>query len=156
MTVLRVGSECRTRRRVCAQDVGCWKQRHCTWSRLSVCVCVEGHSDGCKLIVKRRRCFINVYDYDWRFHCGICDLPCSSERGIKLQQATSHKQDKLQNFKDSLADNAVKVKVSKLVKQQEDRTVIWCGGVRSSIRECVSFQIPWHGVLPRCETKSWD
>ena len=68
----------------------------------------------------------NVYVFDWRFRCDVCDLPCSSARGIKLHRAKSHKQAKEQNFRGSLADNAV-IKC-KLVKQQEDRPVIHCDG----------------------------
>lgn len=69
----------------------------------------------------------NVYVYDWRFRCDICDLPCSSERGIKMHQRKSHKQDKLQNFHCTLADKAVKA--CKLVKQQESKPIIHCDGV---------------------------
>ena len=67
------------------------------------------------------------YDYTWQHRCTICDLPCSSTRVIKIHQARVHKDEKTQNFKGSLADNAVKM--CKLVQQQESRPAIKCEGV---------------------------
>ena len=67
-----------------------------------------------------------VYVYDWRFRCDVCDLPCSSERGISIHKSKMHKEDKVQNFKGSLADEAVKI--CKIIDQQSQRPVIYCEG----------------------------
>ena len=68
----------------------------------------------------------HAYDFQWRFRCDQCDLPCSSQRGIKMHQAKAHKKDKVQNFRGSLADEAVKT--CKYVKQQDNRPTISCEG----------------------------
>ena len=67
-----------------------------------------------------------VYDHSWRFRCDVCDLPCSSARGIDIHKARKHKPDKEQNFVGTLAEE--KVQVCKLVQQQESRPVIQCEG----------------------------
>ena len=74
----------------------------------------------------------NLYDHNWSFHCHICDLPCRSNRGIKIHVVRAHhgKHDvtaeSSQNFKGSLADKAVRV--VKLTDQQALRPVIHCEG----------------------------
>ena len=68
----------------------------------------------------------NAYDHGWRFRCDICDLPCSSARGITIHKARKHKQEKHQNFTGTLAEEAVKV--CKLVEQQSSRPEIKCDG----------------------------
>ena len=75
-------------------------------------------------LIKEYEITHKVYDFSWKFRCGVCDLPCSSERGIKIHQAKAHKQTKAQNFQGSLADAAVKT--CKLVQQQELRPKIFC------------------------------
>ena len=67
-----------------------------------------------------------VYAHEWRFRCDECDLPCSSLRGIAIHKAHKHKADKQQNFKGTLAEEAVKV--CKLVEQQDNRPEIYCDG----------------------------
>ena len=66
----------------------------------------------------------NVYVHGWKFRCDVCDLPCSSARGIAIHKAKAHKKEKQQNFAGSLADK--KVTLCKLVKQQESRPKINC------------------------------
>ena len=66
-----------------------------------------------------------VYVYDWRFRCDVCDLPCSSARGISIHKAKSHKEAKQQRFEGTLADEAVKV--CKMVEKQQERPSIRCG-----------------------------
>ena len=56
----------------------------------------------------------------------VCDLPCSSFRGIAIHKARAHKNVKEQNFTGTLA--AEVVQVCKLVKQQELRPEITCEG----------------------------
>ena len=77
-------------------------------------------------LIKEYEVSNNVYVFSWRFRCGICDLPCSSERGIKIHQSRAHKEVKSQNFTGSLADAAVKT--CKLVQQQASRPTIFCEG----------------------------
>ena len=77
-------------------------------------------------LIKEYEVSNNVYDFSWRFRCGLCDLPCSSERGIKIHQSRAHKDVKRQNFTGSLADEAVKT--CKLVQQQASRPKILCEG----------------------------
>ena len=62
--------------------------------------------------------------YDWKIRCDVCDLPCSSTRGISIHKSKSHQCDKVQNFTDTL----VIVKVCKIIEQQAQRLVIHCGG----------------------------
>ena len=69
-----------------------------------------------------------AYDFSWRFRCGICDLSCSTARGIKIHQTRAHKEEKMQNFNGSLADDAVRT--CKLVQQQDSRPAIMCEGVQ--------------------------
>ena len=73
----------------------------------------------------------NLYDYSWPFRCSVCDLPCRSERGVKIHVAKSHgKNDATtevaQSFKGCLADKAVRER--KLAEQQELRPKILCEG----------------------------
>ena len=77
-------------------------------------------------LIKEYEVSNNVYDFTWRFRCGICDLPCASERGIKIHCSRAHKDPKLQNFSGSLADAAVRT--CKLVQQQALRPKIHCEG----------------------------
>ena len=58
--------------------------------------------------------------------CDVCDLPCSSSRGIKIHKARKHKSEKEQNFKGTLAAEAVQV--CKLVSRQEKRPEIQSDG----------------------------
>ena len=80
-------------------------------------------------LIKEYEVANGVYDFSWNFRCGVCDLPCSSARGVKIHQVwdRAHKQNKDQNFKGSLADKAVMT--CKLVEQQESRSTIFCEGV---------------------------
>ena len=66
-----------------------------------------------------------MYVYDWRFRCDVCDLPCSSKRGVAIHKAKSHKKEKRQHFKSTLEDETVQV--CKMVEKQKDRSVITCG-----------------------------
>ena len=81
-------------------------------------------------LIKEYEIAHNVYDFAWRFRCGVCDLPCSSDRGVKIHQTKAHKQSRAQNFKGSLADSAVRT--CKLVEQQKSRPKIFCEGVTLS------------------------
>ena len=67
-----------------------------------------------------------AYNHGWRFRCEICDLPCSSARGIKIHKARKHKDSKAQNCAGTLAADAVTV--CKLVEQQGHRPKITCEG----------------------------
>ena len=78
-------------------------------------------------LIKEYEISNDAYHFSWKYRCGICDLPCSSERGIKIHQAHAHKQSKSQRFAGSLADAAVKT--CKLVEQQASRPRITCEGV---------------------------
>ena len=69
-----------------------------------------------------------VYVHSWRFRCEVCDLPCSSARGIAIHKARKHKGDKEQNFTGTLAEEAVTV--CKLVQQQSNRPEIYCEGAK--------------------------
>ena len=33
----------------------------------------------------------NVYVHGWRYRCGVCDLPCSSARGVAIHKAKAYK-----------------------------------------------------------------
>ena len=66
-----------------------------------------------------------VYVHNWKFRCDLCDLPCSSARGISIHKAKAHKAPKVQNFSGTLADEAVTM--CKIVKQQATRPIIHCG-----------------------------
>ena len=53
-----------------------------------------------------------LYDHSWPFRCPECDLPCSSERGVKVHKAKAHGRNDMtaeteQVYKGSLADKAV-------------------------------------------------
>ena len=67
-----------------------------------------------------------AYIHEWRFRCDICDLPCSSTRGIAIHKDRKHKADKEQQFAGTLAADAVQV--CKLVEQQDQRPSIVCDG----------------------------
>ena len=68
----------------------------------------------------------NVYIHGWMFRCGNCDLPCASARGIATHKRWCQKPDRIQNFKDTLADEAVKL--AKMREQQKLRPKIYCDG----------------------------
>ena len=51
-----------------------------------------------------------AYVQDWKSRCPKCDLPCASERGIRIHMSRSHKQEKQQEFQGRLVDKAVQVK----------------------------------------------
>ena len=55
----------------------------------------------------------------------MCDLPCKSQRGIKIHQSRAHKPEKPQAFDGRLADKAVHI--DKLEKLQQSRPTIMCG-----------------------------
>ena len=65
-----------------------------------------------------------VYIHDWRFRCDVCDLPCSSARGVAIHKARIHKPDKMQNFAGTLTDGAAMM--CKIVDQQASRPVVHC------------------------------
>ena len=67
-----------------------------------------------------------VYASGWRHRCDVCDLPCSSAKGVAIHKSRKHKQEKTQNFVGTLADEAVKT--TKLELQQDLRPVIKCEG----------------------------
>ena len=67
-----------------------------------------------------------VYVHEWKFRCDICDLPCSSKRGIVIHKTKSHKPEETQNFTGRLADEAVRF--CKVVEQQKERPVVKCCG----------------------------
>ena len=48
-----------------------------------------------------------VYLHTWPHRCDICDLPCASQRGIKIHKARMHKEAPIQNFAGTLADSTV-------------------------------------------------
>ena len=62
--------------------------------------------------------------------CDICDLPCVSDRGVKVHKAKMHKtqpEDSQNfNFKDTLADKVVETQ--KMVDQQIQRPHVLCKG----------------------------
>ena len=51
----------------------------------------ESHSNHHPDLIKEYEITNGVYDFSWNFMCGICGLPCSSVRGIKIHQSRSHK-----------------------------------------------------------------
>ena len=69
------------------------------------------------------------YNHNWRFRCHICDLPCASDRGVKIHIRKAHDSDMttdaLQSFKGSTADKLVQKQ--KWKAQQETRPKIYCG-----------------------------
>ena len=67
----------------------------------------------------------NVYVHSWSHRCDICDLPCVSERGVKIHKSKAHKPEPLQDFKGRLVEKAVLV--DKYKAQQKTRPVIRCG-----------------------------
>ena len=67
----------------------------------------------------------NIYDYEWSHRCEICDLACSSARGVAIHKTRAHKKVKTQNFFGTLADKAVTT--CKIIEQQEMRPKIKCG-----------------------------
>ena len=66
----------------------------------------------------------DAYVHEWKFRCPDCDLPCKSERGIKIHQRV-HKPEKPQEFAGRLVDKAVHV--SKLEELQKSRPAVHCG-----------------------------
>ena len=80
----------------------------------------------------------------------VCDLPCSSFRGIAIHKARTHKNVKEQNFTGTLA--AEVVQVCKLVKQQELRPEITCEGEQLTTQEHLPFQVSGHHF--HCERKT--
>ena len=73
----------------------------------------------------------NLYVDSWPHRCPVCDLPCNSDRGVKIHVAKSHGKfdmttEPQQSFKNSLADKAVREQ--KLAAQQELRPTIFCEG----------------------------
>ena len=66
-----------------------------------------------------------AYVNNWQFRCPECDLPCKSQRGIKVHQSRAHKKEKPQAFDGRLADKAVHT--DKLVKLQQARPAVLCG-----------------------------
>ena len=68
---------------------------------------------------------VGAYVQGWRFRCPVCDLPCKSQRGVKIHQARAHKAAKPQAFEGRLADKAVQV--SKLIDLQKSRPDVYCG-----------------------------
>lgn len=77
-------------------------------------------------IIKEYELKSGAYVQDWKFRCPKCDLPCASERGIKIHLSRSHRQEKPQEFQGRLVDKAVQVK--KLEIQQEERPKVTCEG----------------------------
>ena len=57
----------------------------------------------------------------------MCDLPYNSARGVKIHCAR-HKDEKKQNFKNSLADKAVQA--AKREELQKGRPLVYCEGVK--------------------------
>ena len=70
---------------------------------------------------------VGAYVHDWKYRCPTCNLPCASERGVRIHMGRMHRQeDKKQDFQGRLADRAVQIK--KLEKQQEERQKVTCEG----------------------------
>ena len=67
-----------------------------------------------------------AYVHDWPHRCPQCDLPCSSERGIKAHIRISHKEVAGQKFTGTLADKAVKTK--KMANKQAEKAQVCCAG----------------------------
>ena len=78
----------------------------------------------------------NVYVHSWPHRRDICDLPCVSERGVKVKihKNKSHKPEPPQDFNGRFVEKPVLVE--KLKAQQMTRPVIRCG------------QTPLDNVLP--------
>ena len=57
----------------------------------------------------------------------MCDLPCSSSRGVKIHKAQKHKPAPTQKFAGSLADKVVKC--NKIKQQQSSRPHVSCNGI---------------------------
>ena len=55
----------------------------------------------------------------------MCDLPCTSARGVAIHKAKAHKEEKKQQFNGTLADAAVKTK--KLKQAQAHKASVYCG-----------------------------
>ena len=66
-----------------------------------------------------------TYDTLWPHRCDVCDLPCSSSRGIAIHKAKAHAPEKQQQFTGSIAD--AKVKTGKLKRAQANKVAIFCG-----------------------------
>ena len=69
-----------------------------------------------------------LYVEDWPHRCDVCDLPCQNAVGVKIHRTKAHKGEKTQNFKGTLASEAVKIK--KLEKLQETRGVVMLMGTQ--------------------------
>ena len=92
-----------------------------------------------------------VYVHSWKFRCDVCDLPCSSARGIAIYKARTHKKEKVQNFCGTLADEAVKV--CKIIDQQAQRPVI-CNPLQwKAAGQRISLEVSWHNFHCRCQTE---
>ena len=94
-----------------------------------------------------------VYAQGWRHRCDVCDLPCSSARGVAIHKRRKHKQDKLQNFAGTLLADEEAVKTNKLELQQELRPEVQCEGeVLKNV-----FRFKYLGTIftadARCQTK---
>ena len=68
---------------------------------------------------------VGAYVQGWRFRCPDCDLPCKSQRGVKIHQVRTHKAAKPQAFEGRLTDKPVQV--SKLIDLQKSRPAVHCG-----------------------------
>jgi len=71
----------------------------------------------------------SLYDHSWPFRCPVCDLPCNSERGVKVHAAKIHGKNDVtvqneQIYKGSLADKEVRMR--KIEDQQDQRPTIYC------------------------------
>ena len=69
---------------------------------------------------------VGIYDYGWSHRCDVCDLACSSKRGVAIHKSRAHKNGKTQNFLGTLADKTVMT--CKIIEQQKERPKIKCGG----------------------------
>ena len=76
------------------------------------------------ILKKKMTC---LYIHDWSHRYDVCDLPCKSERGVRIQKIAKHKTWKMQDFKGHLMDEVVKVK--KWDEQQAVSPVLHCQGV---------------------------
>ena len=63
-----------------------------------------------------------MYIVDWSHRCDVCDLPCKSERGVRIHKSAKHKDEKSQDFTGRLADEAFKAK--EWEEQQAVRPVV--------------------------------
>ena len=75
-------------------------------------------------LIREFEMYNNLYDHNWPYRCDVCDLPCSSERGIKIHKSRAHKEEKGQVFENRLADETVRV--MKMEEQQKLRPVVRC------------------------------